>query len=246
MHISIDQKEFYKHANRLKQVHKSALPVAVRNTLNSAAFDTKQKTMPAVAKKTFEERRKNFFKANSRVEKAQGFSLAQMHAKVGFIPIGGTNQAVEDLEQQERGGVIGGRSFIPLKMARVGRSWDRNVRRNVRISAIKHKITDSKDSRGKNKKERFTKAALHAGKNGYVLGNKVNSRGNRILYDIRSVKRKGRKTVVRSMPIFAVKTNRKVTVKRTDFMREASKLSAHKMELFYNKHAKNQLKKYRL
>ncbi|MBL4809315.1 MAG: hypothetical protein JKY43_04565, partial [Phycisphaerales bacterium] len=35
--------------NKLEKLHKSAFPVAVRGTLNSAAFDVKQKSMPAFA-----------------------------------------------------------------------------------------------------------------------------------------------------------------------------------------------------
>jgi hypothetical protein len=85
--------------------------------LNKAAFDVKQNTMLKSAEASFVKRQPNFFKANSRVEMASGWDLDKMQATVGFnssgLKGGSNNHAVEDLEQQERGGTIKSRSFIP-------------------------------------------------------------------------------------------------------------------------------------
>jgi hypothetical protein len=231
-------------AKELSELHRSAFPVAVRGTLNNAAFDVKQNTMPKSAKDTFIQRQPNFFKANSKVDMAKGFNVESMQATVGFKPLSGTNKAVDDLEQQEYGGNIGGRSFVPLKEARGG-DWKKKPRSRYRISDIKNKIIDSKKSKGKNDKEKFIKAAIHAGKGGFVLGNKTNSSGNKFLFKINSVKRlKGGNTVINSTPIFAVEKNRKVKPKATHFMQKASLKSANDLEKNFAMQAEKQIKKY--
>lgn len=116
--------------NKLEKLHRSALPVAIRNTLNSAAFDVKQKTLLTETSSEFVNRNKTFFKAKSRVLKAKGFNTKTMSASVGFIGAD-KNQAVEDLEKQERGGQIGGRAFIPIDTARVSKNNSKNIRKKT-------------------------------------------------------------------------------------------------------------------
>ena len=244
MLLRINSDAIVKHAATLERLHRSAMPVAVRNTLNSAAFDVKKTTMPAQAGKQFIHREKNFFKANSRVQMAQGFKLSAMKATVGFVSLGGTNHAVDDLQQQEHGGTIGGRTFIPLAQARTGGSWRRKPRRNARISDIKN-IVDAKDGNGKNEKEQFIRSCIHAGVGGWVLGNRENTGGNRILYQVRSLVKKGNQTIAKVVPMFAVKTGRKVKPQATHFMHTASMQSGGKMEGYFKQHAEKQIQKYR-
>jgi hypothetical protein len=106
-------------ANKLEKINRSAFPVAVRQTLNSAAFDLKQNTMPQITGSLFVKRKPNFFKANSKVFPAKGFEVKNMRATAGFV---GKDQAIDDLEQQEIGGRIKSRSFIALDTARVSKS----------------------------------------------------------------------------------------------------------------------------
>lgn len=245
MRLNINSNAIVKHAATLERLHRSALPVAVRQTLNSAAFDVKQHTMPAQAKKTFAERDKNFFKANSKVAPATGFAINTMRATVGFVPLGGTNQAVDDLDAQEYGGKIDGRTFIPLAQARSANSWGRKPRRNARISQIRGKIVDSARGRGTSKKQQFITSAIHAGVGGWVLGNHTNAAGNRILYRVTKIERRGGNTVVKITPQFAVKSGRQVRPKATAFMQKSSLKSAEKMEQFFIQHAEKQIQKYR-
>lgn len=243
MRLNVNTNALVQHTARLERMHRSALPIAIRNTLNSAAFDVKQKTMPAQARSTFEERDKNFMKANSRVQMAKGFDIKSMGAVVGFKPLGGTNRAVDDLEEQEYGGSIGGRTFIPLAQARTGNSWGRKPRRNARISQIRGNIVDAADSKGHSKGQQFIKAAVHAGKGGWVIGDRTTQGGNRILYQVRSIIRKKGNTIVKVVPMFAVQDKNTVRVKATGFMQKASIKSGKKMEQFYIKHAEAQIKK---
>ncbi len=48
--------------NKLEQLHRSAFPLAVRGTLNAAAFDVKMKTLDESATQNFERRSPTFFK----------------------------------------------------------------------------------------------------------------------------------------------------------------------------------------
>ncbi len=164
-----------KFTAKLEKLHKSAFPSAVRGTLNKLAFDVKTNTMPTIAAKTFEKRQPNFFKANSKFENASGFDVSSMKATVGFVSTslkGTSNYAVDDLEQQEFGGTIKRRSFIPMKPARIGNSSSKMVRANARLGAIK-RVVDSRNASGKNEKEKFRKSVYHAGVGGLVLGNKT-------------------------------------------------------------------------
>jgi len=243
MQINIDTEALVGFANKLEKINKSALPVSVRTALNKAAFDVKTNTMPASAKKSFIERKPTFFKANSKVVPALGFDINSMQSKVGFVPLRSKGNAIEDLQEQEKGGVIGGRSFIPLKQARSGTSWNRNVKAKARIADVKSKIVDSKKAQGKNDKEKFIKSAVHAGKGGWVIGNRRNSKGNKILFQIRSVVRKGKNTIVKSVPMFAVKQGRKVRTKATAFMEKAALTSGNKLQQYFVEEAKKRILK---
>lgn len=220
---------------------KHVLPVAVRSTLNGAAFDVKKSSMPISAKKNFIQRKPTFFKANSRVETAKGLDMKNMKAIVGFIPKTGTDKSVDDLEQQEHGGDIGGRAFIPLAAARTSGSWNKTVRNKMRISDVKKKVVDINDTTGANDKVKYIKSAMHAGKGGFVLGSEKD--GKRSLMHIRSIVRKGKNTIVSSKAVFSVKGGRKVTPPTTHFMEKASLQSAGKLEDIFIKEANRQISK---
>ena len=214
MILDINSAALTDHVAQLEFIGRSALPVVARQTLNKAAYNVKTESMPDAAK-VFTSRKGNFFKANSKVEAATGFDVNSMRATIGFVPKpADTSHAVEDLEQQERGGDIDNRSFIPLKEARTSSAWNRMVKSKNRLSRIKKEIFNAKSTNlhgAKNDKEAFTISAIYAGKGGYVLGTEVNSKGNRLLYYINSVKRLDTgKTVVNSTAIYAVKAKRKV------------------------------------
>ncbi len=241
MKININTDAVVKFTNTLEKLHKSALPSAVRGALNDTAFDVKTRTMPNNASKTFVNRNKNFFRYFSRVEKAVGFNLASMKAEVGFTETGlkgENNFAVKDLQQQEHGGIIGGRSFIPLPKSRKGDSNSGLVRANARISKIKN-IKKTSSYKG-NTKQKFLQAAIDAGKGGYVLSGKKN-----ILFrvDVFVTKLKTKQTRLKVTPIYKWNKSGKVKVKKTDFMKESSLESNRRMEDFYIKQAKYQIAK---
>lgn len=245
MQLNINSDAAVTHTNRLEKFSRSALPNAIRATLNSAAFDVKKNTMPESAAEEFTLRAPSFFKANSRVEMAKGFNVDDMKATVGFVPKGGpgSDHAVEELEQQEYGGEIDARSFIAMDTARIGGSNDKRVRPVSRLGSIK-KIYNSNTMEGKTPKAKFIHAANKAGVGGYVIGNNT----KKILYrvvalggDFNGSVKSG--TTVKLQPLFSFDQGRSVTVKETGFMRSASMESAGRLDEYFVNEATKQLEK---
>jgi len=242
MRLNINTAAVVSYTNKLEKMHRSALPVAIRGALNSAAFDVKQKTMPFTAKAEFEQRNRTFFKANSRVVMAKGFNTKTMKSLVGFTENklkGGDNFAVKDLAQQEHGGKIDKKSFIPTDEARGG-SATKAVRPMNRLSRI-NKVVNASKSSGGSLKQRFLKAAIRAGKGGHVLGNFPNQK----LYKITSIQKRAGKLKIRTKALYSFKPGRSVRVKATHFMRTASLMSGNKIDQFFIKEATRQFERLR-
>lgn len=226
-------------AVKLQALNKSAFPVAIRQTLNSAAFDVKQTTMPAGAASKFTQRRPNFFKATSKTIPAKGFDIKTMQSITGFVGKGSNQQAVDDLQQQEKGGTIGGRSFIATDVARAGTSKSKPVRANARLRAIKN-IVQTKNARGKNEGQRFIKSALFAGKGGHVL---ANYKGLQVLWRVNKMERVKGKRYNKLTPLYTFSKGRNVNVTATGFMESAALQSAKKINVHFITHAKAQFQK---
>lgn len=263
--LSIDSKALSDHSARLLRLTETAMPMAARNTINKAAFDVKQNTMPAQAGRTFVKREPNFLRANSRVGPARGTDLNNMQSTVGFmnlkpVAVRRKDLAVQDLEEQEEGGAIGGRAFVPLKGARVSGQYRRKVKQALRTSALPNQLIDSEgpSAVGINSRQKYIKAAMHAGKGGFVLGNIRNSKGARMLLRVNSIARVSRtytskktgrsytrgNTVVNATAIYSVKSGNVAKVKATHFMRKASNESAAKMEANYALEAQKMIRRY--
>lgn len=248
MQLNINTDAVVKHTNRLEKMHKSSLPIAIRGALNKAAFDVKKSTLQKSADKSFIKRSPNFFKAFSKVEKADGFDVDSMHATVGMVSQGlqggGNNYAVKDLEQQEDGGKISGRSFIPTDKARGG-SNSKPVRAANRITKIK-KIIKAVDVRSSNARQRYIKAAIKADETGgYVLGNMRSGRQTLSRVDkIVHKTSKGHKIIkIKRTPLFTFRNKRSVKVKGTDFSKRAALESGLHIEQFFIDEAVRQFNK---
>ncbi len=243
MIININSNAVVAHTNRLEKLHKSALPNAIRATLNDAAFDVKKVTMPDITKKTFTNRSPNFFKANSRVEMAKGWNIEGMKSTVGFVSQalkGARNYAVKDLEQQEEGGVIDKKSFIPTNKARSGNSPTKVVRANARLSSIKNAV-NRKNSKGANWAQQMIKSAVHVGVGGKVLTDRLSKFKGGALFGITSIKRVKGNIRFKATKIYSFTKNRKIVVKSSGFMRACSLDSASKMGSMFIINAEKQI-----
>lgn len=237
MQLNINTDASVVFTNKLEQMQKSALPSAIRGALNKAVFDVKKNTLQKSADASFEKRQPNFFKANSKFENAKGFDVKTMKATVGMVESslkGSSNYAVKDLEQQESGGTIKRKSFIPLAGARISGSGSKNVRANSRLSQIK-RIIESKKSPGNNSRSRFVHAILTAGVGGFVLS------GNR-LFRVNSLKKTNGRFMDKTA-LYDFKKGRSVHVSPTNFMKKASLQTAEKIEGYYILEAQRQIDK---
>jgi len=235
MEFNVDTDKVIIHTNKLEKLSKSAFPNAVRGTLNGLAFDVKKNTMPEVAGKTFETRRKNFLKASSRVQMARGFSVNSLESKIGFIPFNGSNQAVQDLEKQEHGGKIGGRAFIATNKARVSRSGKRSVRGANRMGKIKNIVNVSK-TRGSSEGQKFIRSVITAGIGGHILTKDT-------LFRVKSIKNAKGRIKFKLDALYSYKKGRSVSIKATHFMKKATELTMKKADDIYFKEAERQFEK---
>lgn len=257
--LDVNTNAVNRFTNNLKQFHRSAFPSAVRDTLSLAARDVKTKTMPETAD-DFINRTPTFFKANSKFIPAQGFNISTMKAEVGFysnqLRNKGTNFAVRDLEQQEAGGFIGGKSFKPLIFARRGNSQTGMIRPNARISIIKEKYVNANHITHVTKKQRFFVAAKQAGYGGFVLSENVlwridqdpkildKKKSTNITYGGSKVSYSHFTGQIKRTPLYSYQPRGRALVRHTHFMLRASEKSVKKMDDFYVEQAKRQIKKY--
>lgn len=227
-------------SNKLEELRKSALPIAVRGTLNKAALDVKTRTMPMSADRHFIKRKPNFFIANSRAVLATGFDVNAMKSLIGFTPSNpraATNFAVRELDEQEHGGVISHRTFIPMDSSRVGGSPRQLVKPGLRLSNINTIANSNDNTGGRSSKEKFIRTAIFAGKGGFVIGDKA-------LYRVTGISRgKNRKTKIKTQPIYFFKKGRSVGISSTHFMREATDSSASRLNKFFVEEADRQFKR---
>lgn len=244
MILNINTDALVAFTNKLEKAHKSALPVAVRGTLNDAVFDVKTNTMPGTSDNVFENRQKNFFKANSKFIKAEGFNINSMKSYVGFyenkLKNQSSNYAVKDLEQQEHGGTIDRKTFIPLDTARTGKSKNKLVKREYRLSNI-DRIVKARNQKGISKKQKFIAAIYKAGQGGFVLGGP--KMGENFLWRVNTLSSNLKTRELDVVPLYDYSKGRSVKVQRTEFMEKASGMSANKMDTFYINQATRQLKK---
>jgi len=249
--IDVNNRELINFAKKLDKIHRSKLPNAVRNTLNSVAFHTKKKTLQEEASKTFTRRNSSFFKRFSSVEMAKGFNINRMQSKAGMTAASRTGkpeQAGLDQTQQQQGGTIKGRTFIPLDTARVSNNNKKNVRRKNRIKNLKI-VLNTKDATGQSPKKRFVSSAVVAIKkfgSGAIIQHKRQD-GKQFLYRVeRGGKNiKTREFSIKVTPLYSVKKGRTIRVSAKPFTMRAG-LKAQKLaNKFFEQHAKRQLSKIR-
>jgi hypothetical protein len=230
--VNVNTDALVKYTNKLQKLSATAFPNVVRKTLNDTATDMKKRTLPRSAAATFEKRQPNFFKAFSRVNFAKGGDVNSMQSEVGFMEQGlkggRDNFAVKDLEQQEFGGGIGGRSLLPVDAARVGGSRKRNVKGKNRIANIK-RIVNPANVSGRSQKERWIKSVIHAGVSGLVRG----TYNEDIVFRVKSISKDKGGIKAKTEAVYQVKKGRTVKVKGTKFAEKAAMNAAETMPQRY-------------
>ena len=237
--LHIDSSAVSAYSRKLKGLSRSAFPVAVREALTSAAKDMKTNTLMSTSKKAFINRTDNFFKANSRYDKATGFKVDAMKATAGFFdnslkgsPKEG-NHAIDDLQQQETGGTIKKRSLIPMLGARSGGARTL-VRGNARLQKIKNAVRANKMGFS-NPKSNFIVAAHRAGVGGYFISKNEMWKVNKL--------NPTKSNQLNLTPLYSFKKGRTVKVKAHKFVESAGEMTMKKLDDFYIKQAERQFEK---
>ena len=250
--INVNTTELIKFSKKLDKISKNALPRVVRNTLNELAFDTKKRTLIEESNKAFTVRSKTFFKRFSRVKPTELGKINKMKSFVGMTSKGGrgkSEQAGENMRQQQLGGSIAGRALIPLDTARVANSKTKNVRRQNRISNLNVQV-DTKQARTTKPKQRFIQSAIYAVErygSGAVIKH-TREDGNTFLYRI---KRGGNDIKTRRFnlsvtPIYSVRRGRSVNISNpVRFTQKAALRSQKKANSIFIKHAKQRIARQR-
>lgn len=239
VHFNVNTQASVAMINKLQTLHKSAFPLAIRGTLNAAAFDVKQRTLDDSATQNFIRRSPTFFKRFSGVNRAQGFNINSMHADVGMTSQGVTRAqtAISHMQQVETGGqVTEGLDY--LAASRTGTNLSRSVRTNKRF-------TKANTIRGgfKNKgtlKSRKVAAAYVALRESKFQKIKIGSRN--FYRTVTSIsKTKTGKVKIRSKLIYVSRSGNIKPIAATHFSREAAERTQPRIPQFFNKEAQKQI-----
>lgn len=224
--FNIDLSEIVKLTNKLEKLHRSALPIAIRSTLNDAAFDAKQIQVINTSKEQFTIRKKTFIKSHTTANKCKNtFDIRQMESSMGVIK--GKSDSGDKLKIQELGGKISNRDAIPTNEARVGRNANKLVSKKYYLQNLKTK------GKKLNKPRDIMKAAAAAGKGGIIrYGN-----------TLAEIKQFRRDRGVKLKKIYALGNGRSVQIKKAPFISNAGHLSSKKINRFYRRNALRRIKK---
>jgi len=230
--ITIDTKEITKLTDAIRGLHRSAFPVAVRQTLNDLAFETKQKQLIPMANKTFTVRDSNFFKAFSKVDRAAGLNVGAMTADAGMLDKG----AAQTFDEQEKGGDYT-HEYVPNTQARSGGNNKAKINKaNYRGNG--KMIDRSLKTKNRSRKSQFTADAAM----GFKLKKLINHNGT--IFKVLKFSKDEYGIRIKLKPLYDAENNRKVSVKPTHFIEKTATKAAEKTERFYKRAANQQFKKY--
>tara|TARA_B100000953_G_C18034140_1_gene423819 strand:- start:3049 stop:3792 length:744 start_codon:yes stop_codon:yes gene_type:complete len=242
--FSVNNKAVIQLTAKLERMHKSAFPSAVRNTLNNAAFDMKQKGILESARKNFTTvRSPSFFKRMTRVNKASGWNVNRMRSEAGFVNASDPSirSAVEGMEKQEFGGIVNDGARY-LKGARTSNSYDRKVRRKNYYDRSKV-ITGRNRGRG-TRKSKFVSRMYRSKKSKKPFF--MNTMRGNFLVEVRSIRRNKRSGKIKASLKFLMMSRDKtpVNISRTRFISKAAIKESKSLARNYEKNANYQFKKF--
>lgn len=229
--------------NRIEQLHKSALPLAIRGTLNTAAFDVKMRTLDISATQNFIRRSPTFFKRFSGVNRAVGYAIDSMRSEVGMTAEGGgasevkAQVAVANMEKQEEGGKIT-EGIDYLKGARTSQNLDKTVAGKRRWD--KDNIVKGTFTKGGTSKSRLIAAAYVALNTGKLQ--KITINGRNFYRTITAISKTAKGKVKISSKLVYVSRNGNIKpVSATHFSREAAMMTQPLIPQFFLTNAQRQV-----
>ena len=244
MRLDINTNEAIKLTAKLERLHRSALPSAIRNTLNQSGFDMKRKMIPQSFKQNFKPKSGTlpYVKKLLKVEKASGFNVKNMSAQVGFLNSSDKwdKRFVEGLVKQESGGVIND-GLRYLKDARGGK-----IKGKVQSANYydKEKVISEKSTRKGTKRSKFVARAYRAMKDNEPLF--MSSIKGNFLVKIKNMSSnmQSKKLEFDFEFIAMGRRVKKTNLKPSFFVEEAGRKAKKEIESNYFKQAEFQIKKY--
>lgn len=255
--LDVNVQGLIKYTRRLDKMRKYDLPDVARRTINTAAFDVKQKYLPAVATRSFVTRNRQFFKRFSKVDPAKGSKINSMRATVGMNSklYSKPGDAVDNQEMQQTGmGLKAQRTYIPYDQSRVSKSHNKNVRKIYRLDSILDvPMIDTSKVRGnniKNAKQRYIVGAIKTVRShgsGGLMKHRWVSSGKTVIYQVKKGGGKGLKTTegtLKLTPLYSFKEGRTTKpAKKTPYTKTAGRMAGSRINSNFVKYAKQKISK---
>jgi len=241
--ININTSEIVEFTNKLEKMHRSDLPIAIRNTLNEMAFrmkgySGKRGEIDKEAERQFDYRRnKTLFKAMTGVNKAKGFNIKTMSSEAGIINRSGRTDLAEGLAQQQKGGNVKS-STTPLKKARTGKNIGKRVRKKDQ-----HKSHGAPYEVKKRRGKRFVELAYRSERTGRPLQVTVRG-GESLIGRVRKIRRVRGKVDIKINWLYRKNKGSRVKLeKKRPFIDRAGMNTAKGMEKEFVRQAKIRITK---
>lgn len=239
--LDVNTKDTIRFTNRLEKMHRSDFPLAVRGTLNDLAFHHKSKELIIAAEEEFIIRQKNFFKAHSGVDKADGWDVNKMASQSGITPRG--SKAAKQLEKQETGGTIQNRPLIYVDPARGGNKANKVKRRNW---VNKQGYVRGGATKARSRRSAMVAKAVMGRQTGKLI--KLETRSSEHFFRVRSVRFVGRgssrRAAMRMTAIASYEKGRSIRLRRKHpFMQKSGERTLQMADDFYIKNAKKRFEK---
>jgi len=242
--VDVDSSAMAEYSQKMRKINRTALPVAIRNTLNGAAFLDKKTNFPGSASRNFPNgKNKTFFKRYTGVKKAVGYDVNKMVSEMGMMDMGNKSvrTALENMRKQEAGGIID-TGFSYLKEARGGKEHGK-----VRTANYydKSKVISGRSKAGRNKgtnKSKFVARAFRAKKEKKPMF--FNSMKGNFLVSVKKIKKNGRDTVeIDFKLLMKERKDKPAKIKATNFVLEAAILTQKEIPKLYLIEGEKQIKR---
>lgn len=237
--FNVNNDDNIKLTNRLEKLHRSAFPVAVRQTLNEVAFDARTgMAKAAVASGQAQRNNKSIYNLLGRAEKAKGFDLKKMESVTGIFPRSRMEAIAKSIVTQEKGGVVPtNRTHIPLDTARTGNNPNKPVRRKQRIGNVNYRPK-------KVKKGDFARMFSEARKALNAPDNERYLEYDGKIWQIKRILRRKKGNRIKGTPVYSKSKGRRVKVKPRPFLKPAADKAVLNMSKHYRNFAVKQFRKY--
>lgn len=221
--FEIEMKNSKRLERDLIKMRSRALPYAVRNTLNSLAFDARKEAQAFITKEMVN---RNKFTVNSiRVDRARGVNIESMKSVVGSI--------APYMLVQEEGGSKDRKSGKTVAIPTGASAGQRNAVPRTRLPRGMNKmqriaLQRGNLSRAKNRKQRNA-IAISMSKGGFAYLDLGRRKG------IFKISKAGKPTMMHDL------TRTSVEIKKTEWMKKSSDESYSRREKFYVESLKYQM-----